>query len=85
MCNKDLDGGITAIKRHELHSIHIKRMKSLKGLQNVITFGIPNPQEAAARDKQRRINEIRNTLFLLEHNMAFNCANHLVELEKVEN
>lgn len=78
-------GGLSAIQKHELRSKHIANSKSA-GKSSIKAF-MPSQQEFDQNirvKKKARENEIRNALFLIEHDISMNTSGHLCALSTVE-
>lgn len=76
MCNKDLEGGISHIKRHSNTKLHINKLKDIiHTLKLKVAL-----QKAVLNDdlhKQTKDAELKMIMFLHEHNLPFFFMEHL--------
>lgn len=79
MCNKDLVGGISHIKRHSDTKLHISKLKDIKQTPKLEVV----LQEALRNDnlhKKAKDAELKMIMFLHEHNLPFLLMGHLPSL-----
>jgi hypothetical protein len=77
-CRGDYHGGVTEIKRHELTTKQTRNASSIKRQQTILdSFNDKNHLEAKIKEAELHI-----AGFIVQHNLSFNIANHLVNLIK---
>lgn len=79
-CCVDLQGGISAVKKHNVRKKHEENVKnsSLKVKQNIFELA----KRADDRSTQIKSGEIKIAMFLAEHNLALSLSDHLIPLIK---
>jgi hypothetical protein len=77
-CRGDYHGGVTEIKRHELTTKHTRNASSIKRQQTILdSFNDKNHLETKIKEAELHI-----AGFIVQHNLSFNIANHLLNLIK---
>jgi hypothetical protein len=75
---KDLQGGLTAIKRHAGRDEHLKNLRVVRTTAPVTEF----EKERTELIKKVKENEIRLSMFIIKHDLPIAVSDHLVELVK---
>ncbi|XP_072156624.1 uncharacterized protein [Bemisia tabaci] len=81
-CNQhySCQGGTSVVDKHDKSAKHCSNLESIKNVADVF----PTKKKIDTSSKERKIKEaeIRMCLFMGEHNISFNSADHLVSLIK---
>ncbi|KAG5894298.1 hypothetical protein JTB14_007442 [Gonioctena quinquepunctata] len=79
VCGKDLQGGLVAAKKHGTTAVHKTKSSAVAHHQRPITEMLRNNTTLENKTKEL---EIRASMFIVEHNIAFNSVDHLTNLLK---
>lgn len=75
VCDRNITGGITHLKRHERCGVHLKRLRSASNTPKVETYISNEPKEKNFQLVKEA--ELKLTMFLNEHNLPFQLMDHL--------
>lgn len=80
VCNYDMKGGISAVKKHNSTDKHVNNCRVVKSSSTIVASFSKSLYVGV--DKQVKEGEIRLSTFIAEHNISIKTSDHLVGLIK---
>ncbi|CAH1114777.1 unnamed protein product [Psylliodes chrysocephalus] len=78
VCNKELTGGITHIKRHSATQLHLRNINASRKSKKITDIIVPDKTRQLNRNIQ--MGEMKLVMFIAEHNLSFQTLDHLTKL-----